>query len=152
MFYIHEDNSTLIWIRCYCNRHSIHQKSITTAKITAASNAQGKATSSVPHMVQVIDRIQLSPRTRLLLMSELPFEAAVLEQGAEASDTPGYRQLWDWKEIVSHKEIALKIRQIFCVIFSCILSYKEWEKQGSGGEGGRESVPGKEEIFSEYYW
>lgn len=133
MFYMHKDDSTLIWIRCCCNMHLIHHESITIAKITPAISTKGKATSYIQHIVQVIDGIQLSPRTHSLLMSELPLEAAVLEQGAETSDTSGYQQPWDWKEIVSDKEITQKSLQIFCVIFSSILSSKQWEKQGRGG-------------------
>lgn len=72
--------------------HLTHHESITIAKITPAISRKGKATSYIQHIVQVIDGIQLSPRTHSLLMSELPLEAAVLEQGAETSDTSGYQQ------------------------------------------------------------
>lgn len=73
--------------------HLRHHESITIATITPTFSTKGKATSYIQHMVQVIDGIQLSPRTHLLLMAELPFKAAVLEQGAESSDTSGYQQL-----------------------------------------------------------
>lgn len=72
--------------------HLIYEEIITIAKIISAISTKGEATSYIQHMVQVIDGIQLSPRTHSLLMSELPFEAAVPEQGTETSDTSGYQQ------------------------------------------------------------